>query len=632
MGIYEFGILATHEDLISNVVITSTIYDPNPKAFIASNPPGNYHANPVLGIVVAKRNGKGTHGVAPQAKAIPAAVGYTGIAYQSKRHQIPIFNFSRTSWRTPFQGTFRGVQYIKQFSEFFPDITVPHAQGVLGAHLPQSYKSEIAYIAGGLEDSDQVWVFSAGNGGFNSVNGRVPLYKCKGRFSQNPAQDGYCDDGGRTGFEVTLVPIREFLAEFNDVAYGNLSTLNLLGKQAHGFGHAPHIHPKLEDNILIVASVGRNLIMSEFSDGCGAAKDWCLVAPGEGVYVVGPRTNTDYYHGFEGTSGSAPHVSGALAVMKSAAQEISITVHRRILLTTATDLGAPGVDIDYGHGMVNLSAAIDMIEARKTPPMDGLFRSFSPSELGDMLPSEFAHLGDKIGDAEIAVKLADDFYYNAPLSKLLRPTAKAKTPLGDIGAEMTAPIIAASSSGFAAAGDGENNFALRWNGLGENTALMAEYAQSESESGIWEKSASGKILLRRNLFGGLSAFGEYERKHLQSDIGGGGFLAGTDNAQADGWLAGMEWTADERGKSRFRFWAKERMRLSGGDLIMRYPHYDGDLRVREKRVPLREKGERIWSAGYASAMGVGGEWTAAAAYNSGTGEKKLSARWEWELR
>ena len=193
-------------------------------------------------------------------------------------------------------------------------------------------------------------------------------------------------------------------------------------------------------------------------------------------------------------------------MMKSAAQEISITVHRRILLTTATDLGAPGVDEDYGHGMVNLSAAIDMIEARKTPPMDGLFRSFSPSELGDMLPSEFAHLGDKIGDAEIAVKLADDFYYNAPLSKLLRPTAKAKTPLGDIGAEMTAPIIAASSSGFAAAGDGENNFALRWNGLGENTALMAEYAQSESESGIWEKSASGKILLRRNLFGGLSAF------------------------------------------------------------------------------------------------------------------------------
>ena len=388
-------------------------------------------------------------------------------------------------------------------------------------------------------------------------------------------------------------------------------------------------------NFLSVVNLHRAGVIVQGSSHCGDTKDWCVAAPGSNTYVPGMESitrSTTGFRAFYGTAAATPHVSGALAVMKSAAQEIAMTVHRRIMLSTAVDLGEKGIDRIYGHGRVNLTAAIDMIEARKTPPMDGLFRSFSPSELGDMLPSEFAHLGDKIGDAEIAVKLADNFYYNAPLSKLLRPTAKAKTPLGDIGAEMTAPIIAASSSGFAAAGDGENNFALRWNGLGENTALMAEYAQSESESGIWEKSASGKILLRRNLFGGLSAFGEYERKRLQSDIGGGGFLAGTDNAQADGWLAGMEWAADERGKSRFRFWAKERMRLSGGDLIMRYPHYDGDLRVKEKRVPLREKGERIWSAGYASAMGVGGEWTAAAAYNSGTGEKKLSARWEWELR
>ena len=72
VGIYESGILATHEDLISNVVITSTAYTSNPMYNgIVLTPPGNYHANPVFGIVVAKRNGKGTHGVAPQAKAIP---------------------------------------------------------------------------------------------------------------------------------------------------------------------------------------------------------------------------------------------------------------------------------------------------------------------------------------------------------------------------------------------------------------------------------------------------------------------------------------------------------------------------------------------------------------------------------
>ena len=388
-------------------------------------------------------------------------------------------------------------------------------------------------------------------------------------------------------------------------------------------------------NFLSVVNLQKGSYTKIASASCGDAMAWCIAAPGSDIYAPGAgdgTRNTTAFQQFNGTSAATPHVSGALAVMKSAAQEIAMTVHRRIMLSTAVDLGEPGIDRIYGHGRVNLTAAIDMIEARKTPTMRGLFRAFAPSELGDMLPLELSHLGKKIGNAEIAVKLADGFYYNAPLSKLLRPTTKAQTPLGDINAQMTTAIITATASGFAAVGDNENNFALRWNGLGENTALFAEYAQSENEDGIWEKSASGKIRLRRNLLGGFSAFGEYERKHLQSDTGAGAFLAGTENAKADGWTAGMEWIVSDRKNRRFRLWAKERMRLSGGNLVLRYPHYDGNLQVREMRIPLREKRERVWSAGYAAAWGDRGEWTATAAYNDNTGEKKLSARWEWELR
>ena len=388
-------------------------------------------------------------------------------------------------------------------------------------------------------------------------------------------------------------------------------------------------------NFLSVKNLYRGGYNTTAGSHCGDAMDWCISAPGDFTYAPGAgrgTSSTIAFQRFYGTSAATPHVSGALAVMKSAAQEIPMTMHRSIMLTTATDLGEKGVDRIYGHGRVNLTAAIDMIEARKTPTMRGLFRAFSPSELGDMLPPEFLHLGEKIGNAEIAVKLADGFYYNAPLSKLLRPTTKAQTPLGNINAEMTTAIITATASGFAAVGDNENNFALRWNGLGENTALFAEYAQSENVDGIWEKSASGKIRLRRNLLGGFSAFGEYERKHLQSDTSARAFLAGTENAKADGWTAGMEWIASDRKNRRFRLWAKERMRLSGGNLLLRYPHYDGNLQVREMRIPLREKRERIWSAGYAAAWGDRGEWTATAAYNDNTGEKKLSARWEWQLR
>ena len=581
------------------------------------------HPTSIAGLLVARRNGKGMHGVAPQAE-LGGTDMWRGHAVNRARRLIPqsqvISNSNGGFHPRRYYGTFRGehahIPGIVGINAIYALTSVPENWDVSTKPYLSTYLTIIA-------SSDVVYVHGAGN---DALREDSPVIV---RICDNPGKY-YCADLDSERPEIT-VAASTAIAEFVDSISGPLRDLTLSPLNPSPESLVPFAFPDMEKHWLSVVNLGVGNTLHASSNQCRQTKNWCVAAPGERTYST--LLNGDEEWGnFGGTSAATPHVAGALAVMRSAAQEISMTVHRRILLTTTTDLGAPGVDEVYGHGLVNLSAAIVMIEARKTPPMDGLFRSFSPLELGGMVPSEFAHLGDKIGDAEIAVKLADNFYYNAPLSKLLRPTAKAKTPLGDIGAEMTAPIIAASSSGFAAAGDGENNFALRWNGLGENTALMAEYAQSESESGIWEKSASGKILLRRNLFGGLSAFGEYERKRLQSDIGGGGFLAGTDNAQADGWLAGMEWTADERGKSRFRFWAKERMRLSGGDLIMRYPHYDGDLRVREKRVPLREKGERIWSAGYASVMGVGGEWTAAAAYNSGTGEKKLSARWEWELR
>ena len=583
------------------------------------------HATNVAGILVARRNGKGIHGVAPQAALGGTSLWQTGGGFWLERahrlisqSQVISDSSGPFTGATGYHGTFRGehahISGVGQ-NALYALVSVPE-------NWLDSTKANLSTYVAIIASSDIVYVHAAGNDALRE-DSTVFVRRCDAPVNRF----GICD-----GDEViATVAASTAIAEFVDSDAGPLRDLAVSPLNPGPNALVPFLLPEMEKQWLVVVNLAIGNTLHASSNQCRQTKNWCVAAPGHETYSTAD-TGDEIWIGFGGTSGATPHVAGALAVMRSAAQEISMTVHRRILLTTTTDLGAPGVDEVYGHGLVNLSAAIVMIEARKTPPMDGLFRSFSPSELGDMLPSEFAHLGDKIGDAEIAVKLADDFYYNAPLSKLLRPTAKAKTPLGDIGAEMTAPIIAASSSGFAAAGDGENNFALRWNGLGENTALMAEYAQSESESGIWEKSASGKILLRRNLFGGLSAFGEYERKRLQSDIGGGGFLAGTDNAQADGWLAGMEWTADERGKSRFRLWAKERMRLSGGDLIMRYPHYDGDLRVKEKRVPLREKGERIWSAGYASAMGVGGEWTAAAAYNSGTGEKKLSARWEWELR
>jgi subtilisin family serine protease len=53
---------------------------------------------------------------------------------------------------------------------------------------------------------------------------------------------------------------------------------------------------------------------------------------------------------------AAPHVSGALAVLRSAGLAPAAAVQR--LLDTAVDLGDPGPDVVFGAGRIDLAAAV----------------------------------------------------------------------------------------------------------------------------------------------------------------------------------------------------------------------------------------------------------------------------------
>jgi len=59
-------------------------------------------------------------------------------------------------------------------------------------------------------------------------------------------------------------------------------------------------------------------------------------------------------HNFEGTSAAAPHVAGAAALVKSAFPESTNIEIRDYLLGNAIDLGASGVDNEYGYGKLTL--------------------------------------------------------------------------------------------------------------------------------------------------------------------------------------------------------------------------------------------------------------------------------------
>ncbi|OYX12056.1 MAG: hypothetical protein B7Z15_10610 [Rhizobiales bacterium 32-66-8] len=124
----------------------------------------------------------------------------------------------------------------------------------------------------------------------------------------------------------------------------------------------PYLFPELHGNILAVAALDANNRMADFSNRCGVAMAWCVSAPGDDIYStypLGRGTGTDRGYKLDGgTSQAAPVVSGVAALVKEAFPWFTAHDLQQTILTTATDLGAAGVDEIYGWGLVNAGKAV----------------------------------------------------------------------------------------------------------------------------------------------------------------------------------------------------------------------------------------------------------------------------------
>ena len=117
--------------------------------------------------------------------------------------------------------------------------------------------------------------------------------------------------------------------------------------------------------IIAVGSVNTKSKLSRFSNRAGYVNaNYYLVAPGEKIYAT---HHNGRYKWENGTSLSAPYVSGCAALLKQRYPHLTARQIVDILLTTATDLGAAGVDIIYGRGMVNIQAALQPQGALSVP-------------------------------------------------------------------------------------------------------------------------------------------------------------------------------------------------------------------------------------------------------------------------
>lgn len=138
-------------------------------------------------------------------------------------------------------------------------------------------------------------------------------------------------------------------------------------------------YPAAYPGVIAVGATNINDVITWYSN---AGPELDLVAPGgethtdhdldgnpDGVLSLGwdTLTGTETYVYEAGTSMATPHVSGVAALIKSVNPDLTSAEVRDVLTSTARDLGSPGRDKFYGHGIVDAGAAVKAAAGTAVP-------------------------------------------------------------------------------------------------------------------------------------------------------------------------------------------------------------------------------------------------------------------------
>jgi subtilisin family serine protease len=118
---------------------------------------------------------------------------------------------------------------------------------------------------------------------------------------------------------------------------------------------APIGPPARWDNVMAVGSTNNRDQVSSFTT---TGPELSISAPGTDVYSTYAALFSGDYTFQSGTSMAAPHVAGAACLVWSMDPSLTNAQVRTILESSADDLGTPGWNPQFGHGRVNVHAAV----------------------------------------------------------------------------------------------------------------------------------------------------------------------------------------------------------------------------------------------------------------------------------
>lgn len=375
------------------------------------------------------------HGVAPQASIIPIALSGGGTPPEAVRHAVTsgaqAMNFSIGVGNSYF-GEYAGREGIW--------LTTPLP--LFGPLVGEDIRRDMAQVAAAVERADIVMVWAAGNEGWNSRNNQTRM------CGKNHRREDGCRLGEGPVSAVEFMKNFTFLPDpdnpnrkipFRDMWGADCGRDDCADYNSGGeWKEAPLFEPGLLGKWLVVGALDSSGEIARFSNGCGAARNWCLMAPGENI-TVGPGGR-----GIGGTSFAAPFVTGALAVLKSRLPSMPMEVVQAVLLASAdpvgTRVGNPREpDPVYGWGRLNLGSAVTMQGRVHLPySIRNATQAVSLRNARITLSPALAHAGYRMQSVDVAVGGVGSAYYNMKLSGIVDVETESP-PLGSAAKDMLAP-------------------------------------------------------------------------------------------------------------------------------------------------------------------------------------------------
>lgn len=181
------------------------------------------------------------------------------------------------------------------------------------------------------------------------------------------------------GFIPTDIPgAAEFLEKYHNVIKAAHKAGIIMVAAAGNWGNTKDTYDRIGwparfPEVFAVGAVSQELQRADFSS---AGPDLDFAMPGVDVYSCYPGGKWARY---SGTSMAAPYMTGCIALLqeyavKTTGKPFTYDEVKQHLIKYATDLGVEGVDVEHGHGIVNIgkigTAALNKVNVILDRPME----------------------------------------------------------------------------------------------------------------------------------------------------------------------------------------------------------------------------------------------------------------------